>query len=54
MTAEILKDNLHYLVVESKYFPKRPKMAIFEAFQKGDSLIKSLKNKVKKVKGHMD
>ena len=54
MTAEILKDNLHYLIIESKYFPKNPKRAIFEAFEKGNKLIKTMKNKVGNVKGHID
>jgi len=46
MTAEILKDNLHYLIVESRYFPKSPKRAIFEAFRKAAVLIKFIKSKV--------
>ena len=54
MTAEILKDNLHYLIIESKYFPKNPKRAIFEAFEKGNKLIKTMKNKVGNVKGHIE
>jgi hypothetical protein len=54
MSAEILKDNLHYLIIESKHFPNNPKLAIFEAFRKGDNLIKSLKHKVDRAEGRTD